>query len=248
MHLTVIGAGPAYSDRPGAVGACYLVRSGDRALALDIGHGAFAGLTALVRPEDLEAVAISHLHPDHFVDLVPLRHYLRYHLHPPRRVLVVAHADLIDRLDGLHAQPGFTAAALDISPLEAGVMAVGPFRLDAVKVTHTADSFAFRVSDSADRPGLVYSGDLGVAGDLRPIIQPGDTLLVEVSMGPGPVPQGASHLDGPAVGALAAATGVGRVLLTHLLMGRDRGATIRSVQEGFDGPVDLVAPGFQADI
>ena len=65
----------------------------------------------------------------------------------------------------------------------------------------------------------MYSGDCGRAEDLRPLIRPGDALLTEVSFGPGPVPPDVLHLDGPAVGQLAASTGVGRVLLTHLQMG-----------------------------
>lgn len=248
MRLTVVGAGPAYSDDPRSVGACYLVRSGDHAIALDLGHGAFAGLAARLPPERLESVAISHLHPDHFVDLVPLRHYLRYHLAPPGRLRVDAHQDLAERLDGLHAEPGFTATALDVVPLEPGVRRLGPFELEAARVTHTADSFAFRVADGQGGPGLVYSGDVGVAGDLAPLVRPGDTLLVEASFGAGPVPEGASHLDGPAVGTLAATTGAGRVLVTHLLMGHDPVDTVRSVRDRFNGPVDLVAPGFEAEI
>ncbi|TAK02020.1 MAG: MBL fold metallo-hydrolase [Chloroflexota bacterium] len=243
MRLTVVGAGPAYSDVVGAVGACYLVRSGPHAIALDLGHGAFAGLAARIPPEQLDAIVISHLHPDHFVDLVPLRHYLWYHLSPAARVRVDAHRDLADRLDALHAEPGFTARALDVVPLEPGVRDIGPFSVQAARVTHTGDSFGFRVSEGSGG-GLVYSGDVGRAADLAPLVRPGDTLLVEVSFGPGPVPPGAAHLDGPAVGAFASEAGAGRVLLTHLLMGRDRPATIQAVKDRFPGPVELVEPGF----
>lgn len=248
MRLTVVGAGPAYSDARGAVGACYLVRSGDGAIALDLGHGAFAGLAARIPPERLESVVISHLHPDHFVDLVPLRHYLRYHVQPVGRVRVDAHPDLADRLDALHAEPGFTTGALDVIALEPGVRRLGAFTLEAARVTHTQDSFGFRVSGGPSTPGLVYSGDVGVAEDLRPLVRPGDPLLIEVSFGPGPVPPGAAHLDGPAVGALASGTAAGRVLLTHLLMGRDPAATIASVEARFEGPVELVEPGFETTI
>ena len=89
-------------------------------------------------------------------------------------------------------------------------------------------------------PGLVYSGDCGRAEDLDVLVQRDDTLLVEVSFGPGPVPPGAAHLDGPVVGALAARTNAGQVLLTHLQMGFDDAATIDSVRERYDGPVTLV--------
>ena len=78
MHLTVIGAGPAYSDRAGSTGAAYLVRTDRSAILLDLGQGSFPRLAGRIDPADLDAVIISHLHPDHFIDLVPLRHYLRW--------------------------------------------------------------------------------------------------------------------------------------------------------------------------
>ena len=251
MELTVLGAGPAYTNRPGATGAAYLIRSGAAAILLDLGQGSFPRLMAAVEPSDLAAVLVSHLHPDHFIDLVALRHYLRYEFKPGRRVRVFGPSGLGDRLDCLHGQPGFSAEALDVRAL-----AVGPVPIDGLDaldvearlVTHTRESYAFRVAQGADERGLVYSGDCGVADDLVPLIQPGDVLLSEVSFGPGPVPPGAFHLNAAAVGDLAASTGVGRVLLTHLQMGNDERATIEAVRARFDGPVELVEPGTRLEI
>jgi ribonuclease BN (tRNA processing enzyme) len=227
IHLSVIGAGPAWSDRPGSAGACYLLETDGGALLLDLGHGAFAGLVRRIEPARLDAVLVSHLHPDHFVDLVPLRHYLRYERRPPERVRVIAPRALTQRLDGLHGLTGFADAALDVEPLVPGTLRAGPFTIEAARVTHDGDSYAFRVS-AGSGAALVYSGDCGVAEDLDSLIRAGDTLLCEVSFGPGPVESGPAHLDGPAVGALAARSGAGRVLLTHLLMGYDPEATIAS--------------------
>jgi hypothetical protein len=42
--------------------------------------------------------------------------------------------------------------------------------------------------------------------------------------------------------------GAGRVLLTHLQMGYDRAAPVESVRARFDGPVELVDPGFETTI
>jgi ribonuclease BN (tRNA processing enzyme) len=247
IRLTVIGAGPAYSDLPGSAGACYLVEAAPDALVLDLGHGAFPGLVRRIEPARLQAVVVSHLHPDHFVDLVPMRHYLRYHRRPPERVRVLAPGALSERLDALHGTHGFCTPSLDVEPLAPGTRELGVFTLEAGRVTHDGDSFGFRVS-VGQGPGLVYSGDCGVADDLRPLIRPGDTLLCEVSFGPGPVEPAAQHLDGPMVGRLASATGAGRVLLTHLLMGCDRDETLASVRARFDGPVELVDPGFETTI
>lgn len=241
--LDVVGAGPAYTDRPGASGACYLLRAGDASLVLDLGQGSFPRLAGLLEPSAIDAVAISHLHPDHFIDLVAMRHYLRWEFRPARRVRVIGPAGLDDRLDALHAEPGFSAASLDVEPLVAGAYDVGAFEVLAGRVTHTDDSYGFRVSLAGGGAGLVYSGDCGRAEDLDTLIRPGDALLVEVSFGDGPIVPGAAHLNGPAVGELARRTSAGRVLLTHLQMGHDEGAAVQAVRDRYGGPVTFVHPG-----
>ena len=125
-----------------------------------------------------------------------------------------------------------------------GVRTIGTLTLETRRVAHTRDSHAYRIARAdSTSPGLVYSGDCGRAEDLDALVRPGDTLLSEVSFGPGPVPPGAIHLDGPAVAALANRTGIGTVLLTHLQMGFDATATIDSVSSVFPGVVTLVVPG-----
>ncbi len=245
MELLVVGSGAAYPDRPGTASSCYVVLHDGAAICLDLGQGAFAGLAGRLRPADLAGVVISHLHPDHFVDLVALRHYLRYEFDPPRRVRVIAPVGLTSRLDGVTGEPDFAAGTLDIEDRDVGHLHVGPFAVETRRVTHTADSFATRVTLAAapGGPALVYSGDCGRASDLEPLIRPGDVLLCEVAFGPGPVPVQDLHLDGAAVGRLAGATRPSQVLLTHLQLNRDPVATLTTVRAEFGGPVSLVSDG-----
>ena len=98
MELTVLGAGPAYSDRADSSGAAYLVATRRTTLLLDLGQGSFPRLARRIEPSTLDAVLVSHLHPDHFIDLVALRHYLRWEFDPPKRVRVLGPAGLADRL------------------------------------------------------------------------------------------------------------------------------------------------------
>lgn len=245
MELVVLGAGPAYSDQPGSVGSSYLVRDGADAVVLDIGQGAFPALAHRIEPSLLQGVFISHLHPDHFIDLIPLRHYLcRAEFEPGRRLRVLAPAGLERRLDATYDLPGFASAAFDFEPLTGEPHAAGVFRVEVRPVRHAGESVAFRVSNPGrSGPGLVYSGDCADPDDLLPLLRPGDTLLAEATFGPGPLPAGMPHLDGPTAGRLAAAGGAGALLLTHLRMGFDPDATVRSAAEYFDGPVTMVAPG-----
>jgi ribonuclease BN (tRNA processing enzyme) len=224
------------------------VRSERTAILLDLGQGAFPRLTSAIEPSRLDAVVISHLHPDHFIDLVPLRHYLAYQFGERRHVRVIAPAGLAGRIDALHDRPGFTAETLDCEPPPTDAITIGDLAVEARRVRHTADSHAIRVAPIDGGPGLVYSGDCGRATDLGPLIRPGDTLLVEVSFGAGPVPPGSEHLDAPAIAELVQSARPGTVLLTHLQMGLDRSAPVRIVQDAVDGPVALVEPGDTFDL
>jgi ribonuclease BN (tRNA processing enzyme) len=247
LSLAVIGAGPAWSDRPGSSGAAYLVRSRTTAVLLDLGQGSFPRLVQSIEPSELDAVLISHLHPDHFIDLVPLRHYLAYQHRPARSVRVIAPDGLAARIDALHDQPGFSAVSLAIEPFAAGPVRIGDLAIEARRVTHTENSHAIRVARDGG-PALVYSGDCGVADDLAPLIRPGDTLLVEVSFGAGSVPPGALHLNAEAIARLAAATEPGLVLLTHLQMALDRERPVEIVRAATGRPVRLVEPGDVIDL
>ncbi len=151
MRLTVLGAGPAYTDRDDAAGACYLVTAAETRLLLDLGHGAFQRIFREADPTNVAAVVISHLHPDHFIDLVPLRHYLRYEFAPPRRMRVLGPSDLAARLDALHAEPGFAAEAFDMEALDDRDHPVGSLTVRAARVAHTADSHAIRVAVGGPR-------------------------------------------------------------------------------------------------
>ncbi len=219
-------------------------------LCLDMGQGAFAGLAGRLEPADLAGVLVSHLHPDHFVDLVALRHYLRYEFAPSRRVRVIAPAGLVRRLEGVTGERGFAGGTLEIEDRAVGHVQVGPFVVESRRVTHAVDSLATRVTlaSAPDAPGLVYSGDCGRAEDLAPLIRAGDVLLCEVAFGAGPVPVPDLHLDGAAVGLLAAETRPSRVLLTHLQLNRDPAATLAAVRAEFSGPVSLVGDGDRVPI
>ena len=243
IELLILGAGPAYTSRPGAVGAAYLVRSGDDAVVLDLGQGTFTNLAGALEPSTLRSVVISHLHPDHFIDLVPLRHYLHWDFRPPRRVAVLGPSDLARRIDALHDEPGFTAASLDIAEIGGdGTRRLGALSLEARRIRHTEDSYAFRVS-AGNGPGLVYSGDCGDADGLRPLLRSGDTLLSEASYGADAVADGSEHLNALDVGRLAADGAAGRVLLTHILMGHDRDAAAAAVRGVAGIETHVVDPG-----
>src|SRR4029453_11445952 len=107
LRLTVVGPGPAYTRRRGRTSSCYLVELGETTIVLDIGHGSFASLGARVEPRTIDAIFISHLHPDHHIDLVALRHYLKYGAVPEGSVPLIAPEGIRAPYDVLNGVDGF---------------------------------------------------------------------------------------------------------------------------------------------
>jgi ribonuclease BN (tRNA processing enzyme) len=245
VKLTVVGSASAWTRRPGHASSCYLVEHDGHAIVLDLGQGAFAELSRYRQPADIEAVVVSHLHPDHFVDLVPARHYLRYEAMVPERVEVHGPAELAARLDGLFAQSDFLDG-IRVKSLVPGSRSVAGFTVEAGRVTHIPDSFAFRLSTGAG-PGLVYSGDCGVADDLAGLIRPGDVVLCEAAYGA--APQGDPiHLNSAAAAGVAAGAGAARLILTHLLDRSDHAAAVSAAASIFGPEVTIAEPGLRVEV
>lgn len=252
MKLTVVGCSPAYTSRSGRASSCYLVEHGQTRVALDFGLGAFSELWRYASPGDLSAIAISHGHADHNVDLIPLRHWVKYEnggrgpaLHGPTELRrrftdYQRFTDPADEPDFLACLPG--------DALAVGSWAVGDLLIEAAHVTHIPDSFAFRVSVAgADGPGLVYSGDCAVADDLLPLIRPGDTLLCEAAFGAA-AKEAPIHLTAAEAAGAAAGRDAARLVLTHILDGRDEAGAVAIASGVFAGPVEAARPGLTLDI
>lgn len=243
MKLTIVGCAPAWTRRPGRASSSYLVEHDGRAVVLDLGQGSFAELARYYDAARLDAVLISHLHADHLVDLVPLRHFLKYEaagggggirLHAPR--------DLRPRFDAFQAERDFLHG-LPGEALEPGSFGVGGLLVEARRVTHIPDSFAFRVTpaDGAG-PGIVYSGDCAEPNDLLPLIHTGDTLLCEAALGTGST-GGGPHMTAQQAAGAAARGGASRLILTHILDQSDHESARLAAAGVFDGELLVASPG-----
>lgn len=250
MKLTVVGCASAYTRRPGMASSCYLLEADGRAVLLDMGQGTFAELARYRAAESLDGVLVSHLHADHLVDLVPLRHYLLYGVDAPDKVALYGPGELRGRFEQFQAEQGF----LDPLPgegLEPGEFELAGLHVEARHVTHIPDSYAFRLTKvdgtAAGGPGLVYSGDCARADDLLPLLREGDTLLCEAAFGAGPG-GGGGHITAQQAARVAAEAKVARLILTHILDRYDAEEARRAAEQHFDGELLLAKPGLSRQI
>lgn len=213
---------------------------------LDVGAGSFPETWRYTSFGDIAAVFISHMHADHNVDLIPLRHWVKYENRGYGPALY-GPAELRARIGEFQADRDFLSD-LAGEPLAQRTFAVGDLLIEARHVTHIPDSFAFRVAPATgDGPGLVYSGDCGVADDLVPLIREGDTLLTEAAWGAGKseVP---IHLTASEAAGAAARGGAKNLVLTHILDDRRESAARAAAQHAFEGDVRVAQPGLEIDV
>jgi ribonuclease BN (tRNA processing enzyme) len=250
LSLTVVGAAAAWARGPGRPSSCYLVELEGEAIVLDLGQGALGALFAWRDPASVRAIAISHLHPDHHVDLVALRHLLRYGMSPPHRLALLAPGQIAARYDAFLGEPGFLEESFDVVPVTEGTRRLGPFLLEARPVRHALASHGYRVSPAASpgAPGLVYSGDCADWRDLVPLVRPGDTLLSEAFWGTETPDPGAAHLTADEAARAAVDGGAWRLVLTHIGAEHDPDAALAAARVRFPRAVLLAQPGLRLPI
>jgi ribonuclease BN (tRNA processing enzyme) len=272
LTLTVLGSAGAYRTHNGSRASGYLVQHGATTLVLDLGHGTYAPLAAHIGISALpqiSAVAISHLHPDHWVDLAALRHALVHGNKmgsDARSVSVISPSGLATRLATLlddrtpeeqaagvydSLQPfAFATWRSDavLPPLGGGrVVAVGDLTIRSARVCHTGESYALRVANG-DAPGLTYSGDVSHWEDLAAIVRSGDTLLCEAAGGAAQWREGDTHVTAYGAGKAAASSGATKLLLTHFGAEVDPVEAVRAAATEFSGEIVAVREGDRFEI
>ena len=257
MEITVLGKSPSWQDAGGACSG-YLVEEQGYRLLLDCGSGVFAKLRKVVDYIDVDAVLITHLHADHFLDLVPFSYALTY---APRQQPVP-----VDRWPGtahparpvLHAPPGagetfrrvvgawgnedlienaFRLTEYDpAAPLEVGPLAVS-FQL----VPHFVPTYAVALTAGAGR--FVFGADSSPSDDLCTFARDADLLLIEATL-PRPERTGLrGHLTPGEAGEHGRRAAAKRLVITHLSDELDACWAASEAEAAYGGPVEVAREG-----
>lgn len=232
----------------------YLIESDSASIVLDFGPGILPELRRHTDFRRLDAIVISHMHLDHMLDLLALRHALAYN---PRQApgpvpiwlpqhgaaLLAAAADPFDRSDA----PGTFARTVEINEYgPARPLTTGDLHITFAPTVHDVPGYAMRVSDRRQR-SIGYTGDTGPAADLAGFFSGVDLLLAESTLiEPGPRASATrGSLTAAEAGELARQAGAATLVLTH--MWEELGFESYQVRaaETYPGPIVLARPGLQ---
>ena len=232
MRVTVLGKSPSWQDVDGACSG-YLVEVGETRLLLDCGNGVFGKLRRFCDYVRVNAVVISHLHADHFLDLVPYAYAL---ILAPRQqpvpvppwpgqenpVRPALHAppgatETFRRVVGAWGGEGLIESAFELAEYEPSEeLVIGDARLRFHAMPHFAPTYAIEVSATDGGGRFVYGADCSPNEELVEFARDADLLLIEATL-PRPERTGVrGHLTPAEAGEHGSRAGVRQLVLTHI--------------------------------
>jgi ribonuclease BN (tRNA processing enzyme) len=242
IALTVLGCSGSYAE-PGGACSGYLVEGGGASVWLDAGPGTLANLQRHIDLDSLDAVVLSHAHPDHWVDVLPYHNVVRYIR--PRTGVVVLSPPEVRRLAG--EVNGRLGPAFDWTEVRSGdAAAVGGLSLSFSRTDHGPETLAVRI-DAEDGGSLGYSADTGPGWSPEELGEGLDLLLCEASLAPDQAGR-TKHLTATQAGASARAAGARHLVITHFQPGVDRERSQADASEAFGLPVDVAVVGARYEV
>ena len=234
VRLKVIGSSPAWPN-PGGACSGYLIEG---RLLLDCGPGVLAKLREQEPWPTVEAIAITHLHLDHWGDLIPWVWGSLFgpgeSLPKPKLWLPPGSVEELRPVLAVLGSEDMFERAFEVAEYESRVpFTAGGLEVTAIPVDHyDIRAFGFRVK--GDRV-LAYSGDSGPSDALAELARDVDLLLSEATLENG-------GYDGPDRGHLspeeakeaAADARALRVVLTHRPVEREAPPGIELAHDGLE--------------
>jgi ribonuclease BN (tRNA processing enzyme) len=246
MRLMVLGGCGAWPE-PGKACSGFLVEHDGFRLVIDLGYATVPRLLEQAAAREIDAVFISHGHPDHCADLNPLLRARALAPDPPPPLPVYALPGALDAVLALD-RPGMLAGALALHELSPGRdLDIGPFRAETRLLPHWVPNAGVRLT--AARQVLTYTGDSGPSPELAALARDSDLFLAEATY-PDQVPDSSrGYLSSARQAARQAAdAGARHLMLTHLWPGTDPATAQAAAASGYDGEISVAAAGTLLDL
>ena len=250
MKLTLLGTSGAYPDVGDACSG-YLIQSKSNAILIDCGSGVFSNLQKFIDFQSVDAIFISHMHADHFIDLIAMRYSIRYGSirdEIPVYLPLGGVAQLNSIARNLSSTESFFRNSLRLNQYKEyekyqfGDIIVTPF-----EVEHSVLSHGMLVADGEKK--IVYSSDTVFCDSIKNMAKEADVLLSENALGGGaPINEPINHLSSKEAGMLAKIGRVDKLILTHFWPTSNRELCKEEASTAFDGEIIIGSSGMTVSI
>ena len=250
MKLTILGSG-TYQPELERHSSAYLIETANSKICFDFGRGAVDQLLKIgLQVNQLDAVFITHWHPDHISDLLPLLH-----------ITIAAPADLaVDWIPrkaplkiygpkGTKERVGYVLKSSYLDHCEMDMVEIYEIAekqevkgLDWVVKSylakHNPETLSFCYQFESENKIISLSGDTIECDGLNQAIKNASLAIIEAGWSEEVKPK--THLTGKRTGRIAQENNVKKLVLTHVSpLYLKNGDPVKDAQEYFQGEVIL---------
>ena len=219
VRIRFLGTGNAFADG-GRSHACIHVEATGVSLLLDCGGSSLPAIQRVMDPATIQAIAVSHLHGDHFGGITYL--VMQQHFAGRTAPLAIGGPRELQQRSTRAGEALYSAPFGTSTPLSFGLSFVtlrdtptnlGGAQVSALPVKHVADSDPHGLRVQVDGKLIAYSGDARWSDELVAVAKGADLFICEAMNFS---KSDAAHISYRELMANRSKLDCGRIILTHL--------------------------------
>ncbi len=216
FSATVLGCSGVFATEERAASG-FLVELNSKRIWMDAGGGTWRNLLQRIHYPEVDAIILSHRHPDHVSDVFQAYHARQYGGPDPLDPIPLWAPQ--ETIDHITAYLGELGASFDLHPVKGGEsLEYEGARIEFFSMFHPAETVGVRIEHTGGV--LAYSADTGPQADLQALAAQADVFICEATFQDS---DGGwlGHMSASQAGAAAAEAGAAKLLLTHIRPGKN---------------------------
>ncbi len=239
ITIQILGTGTILSDKNRSCSST-LIKYKDQNILIDVGPGTYTRLKEVnIKFTKLNYIFITHFHPDHISDLIPILFSLANSPKTEERVSlnVIGPVGLNNFIKGMELSYGnwleIFRTKFNLIELANEILLHKDFKFIWKKLKHTHEStgYRFEFNDKV----IAISGDSGYCSELIELSRNADIAILECAYPDSFQVEG--HLSPGLVGKIAQQAKVKKIVLTHLYPETFNSNPLKTIQNYYQGSV-----------
>ncbi|UUX33710.1 MBL fold metallo-hydrolase [Fundicoccus culcitae] len=238
MKIYCIGCAGGYPmDGHGTTSFVVTDTAGEYHLLMDAGSGSALNIEKYIDVSELDAIWLSHDHPDHAADIGIYQHLLKLKKPAPKKIPVP-----------IYVHPNSVYADWLVEDKESKPVVyqpdthldLGPFRARFIRTTHPVECYAIRLTERETGKAFVFTADSGWQDSMVEFAHDADLLIADTNFS-NELGRNAIHMTAEEVATLANKANAKKLVASHIPPQAETGLILGQVTEALNDSIEFYA-------